>query len=86
MPHSGEVCSHGLGVLNHGDIPPPNVYNLSAKVDYCSILPQEGDAQYAVIVINVSNIEIELGVKCPDPYLSIGSVSDAQVAANTAQL
>ena len=83
MPHLCGACSHGLGVLYHGDIPPPNAQDLSAKVDYRGILPQEWDTQYAVVAIDVSNIKIELGVKCPDLYLSIGSVSDARAAANT---
>ena len=56
------------------------------KVDYYGGLLQEGNVQYAVIAINVSNIKIELDIKCLNPYLSIGFVSDAQSAANTAQL
>ena len=75
-PHSSGARSHSLRVLNHGDIPPPNTQNLLTKVDYCSILPQEMDSQYAVISIDVSNVKIELGIKCLDLHLSISSMSD----------
>lgn len=51
--------------------------NLLAKVNYHSILLQEGDTQYAVIAVNVSNIRVELGVECPNVYLSICSMSNA---------
>ena len=44
----GGACSHGLGVLNHGDIPPPDMQNLLTEVDYCSILPQERNSQYVL--------------------------------------
>ena len=56
--------------------------NLSAEVNNHGSLLQEGDTQYAVIAVDVSNVEIELGIVCPDLYLCICSVSDVRTAAN----
>ena len=53
--------------------------NLSAEVNNHSSLLQEGDTQYAVIAVDVSNVEIELGIVCPDLYLCICSVSDERL-------
>ena len=40
--------------------------------------------EYAVVVIDVGDVEIELGVECPDLHLGMSSMSDVRTAANAA--